>query len=73
MFAAYGALLAIPIGLALASTYDDDHDRASNVLLPVGLIMAATGAALLAILALVGLAAVAVRAARRGSGRPPPS
>lgn len=65
VLAAYGALLAVPIGLVLAGTYDDDHDKASNVLLPIGLVMAAAGAALLAILTLIALIALAAWAWRR--------
>jgi hypothetical protein len=65
VLAAYGALLAVPIGLVLASAYDDDHDKASNALLPIGLVMAAAGAALLAILTFIALIALAAWAWRR--------
>jgi hypothetical protein len=59
------ATAAIPLGLILASGYDDDHDQVSNALLPIGLIMAAAGVAVLAVLALVGLLIVIARALRR--------
>jgi hypothetical protein len=65
VLAAYGALLAVPIGLVLAGTYDDDRDKASNALLPIGLVMAAAGAALLAILTFIALIALAAWAWRR--------